>query len=193
MEDVLGNLSKKILDKISVEEQEYIIVAYGIRQLILIILNIIMVIIWGILWRELLFSTAFFLWFAVLRPFAGGYHADTELRCYGMSVVILNIILICKKYILLSVQQYLVVGFISIVLILALAPVENRSNPLGENEIRIYKKNTRIIVIIFSVVMFVSMFVRIEMFYSSIVYSLFLVCISLLAGKIKYRGSIVEG
>lgn len=187
MDMVLKNLSKKILNMINVETQDHIVIEYGIQQMFLIVLNVLTVIILGTLWKELLFSLLFLLWFVMLRPFAGGYHADTKSGCYLLSIVALNCILAYKSQTWFSIPQYFIVWSISVVLILGLAPVANSSNPLEEKEIKVYKKKVKKLVVLFSMIMFGSILLETEVIYSSIVYSLFLICILLVAGKRKYR------
>ncbi|MDD3278594.1 MAG: accessory gene regulator B family protein [Lachnospiraceae bacterium] len=192
MDKILRILSKKIMDKLNVDVQEYAIVLYGIQQTLLIGLNILTVILLGFLWGEFLFSILFFVWFAILRPFSGGYHADTELRCYIMSVAMLNIILICKHYVNFFVWQYLIIWILAFLIIFRYAPVENSSNRLDKSEILVYGKKTRRILFVFSIFMLLSIIQGLEVIYSSIVFSLFLCSVLVLAGKIKYEKYIVK-
>lgn len=65
-------------------------------------INVLTLVISGILWQELSFTLLVFLELFFLRPYAGGYHADTELGCYLISILMMNIIIFLKKGIVLS-------------------------------------------------------------------------------------------
>ena len=73
--------SEKIAEKISDDKEEQEILQYGLHQGFTILLNLVTLIVCGILWNELSLMLFLFLGIFFLRPYAGGYHADTELRC----------------------------------------------------------------------------------------------------------------
>lgn len=80
----------KIAEMISCDKEEREIIQYGLHQGFMILLNLLTIIICGGLWKELPFALLLFLGIFILRPYAGGYHADTELRCYLISTVAVN-------------------------------------------------------------------------------------------------------
>lgn len=84
------------IEQLSEEEREEII-NYGIRRSIVISISIIVTImagyLLGIVWQSIFFLFCF----SALRKYAGGYHADTPIRCYFLSFITLFIALMGIK------------------------------------------------------------------------------------------------
>lgn len=72
----------RLIEEISDNKEEQEIIQYGLHQVRVILINVLTLVISGILWQELSFTLLVFLELFFLRPYAGGYHADTELGCY---------------------------------------------------------------------------------------------------------------
>ena len=76
------------IEQLSEEEREEII-NYGIRRSIVISISTIVTImagyLLGIVWQSIFFLFCF----SALRKYAGGYHADTPIRCYFLSFITL--------------------------------------------------------------------------------------------------------
>lgn len=88
---MIGEWSRKISNQICENQNEKEIIQYGLNQLFWILLNFFAIAISGVLWHEFCFSILVFLEIYFLRPYAGGYHADTEIKCCMISVGIVNI------------------------------------------------------------------------------------------------------
>ena len=76
---MIGEWSRKISNQICENQNEKEIIQYGLNQLFWILLNFFAIAISGVLWHEFCFSILVFLEIYFLRPYAGGYHADTEM------------------------------------------------------------------------------------------------------------------
>ena len=77
---MIGEWSRKISNQICENQNEKEIIQYGLNQLFWILLNFFAIAISGVLWHEFCFSILVFLEIYFLRPYAGGYHADTEIK-----------------------------------------------------------------------------------------------------------------
>lgn len=99
MSDKLSNI---IAEKISSNQNEMVVIQYGIHQLLATIVNFLTIFICGILWEEVELCVILFVGIFILRPYAGGYHANTEFKCYAFSMGMINIAMIAKKKIILS-------------------------------------------------------------------------------------------
>lgn len=80
-----------------------------------------------------------------LRSFAGGYHAKTPIRCYIFSVILLIIVSSCMKYIFIAEWVYYAILATAALVVLILAPVEDKNKPLDETEHKVYKRRTMLI------------------------------------------------
>lgn len=101
MEKHRKKFSIRLIEKIGHDEEEREIIQYGLHQGFLILLNLLTTVVCGILWKELPFVLLVFWGIFFLRPYAGGYHADTELRCYFLSTAMMNMVVFLKKTIVL--------------------------------------------------------------------------------------------
>lgn len=121
------------------------IYCYGIQQGFVVLLNIATTLLIGMichmLWQSIVFTAAYI----PLRSFAGGYHAKTPNRCYVSSIVLMFAVLLAMKYTSLTNFICSIIVLISSVLIVLLAPVENRNKPLDHTEQRVYRNRTLVI------------------------------------------------
>ena len=85
--------SKKLVDALAdsgvISSDDRTLYIYGFHQMGVTLLNFSTDIIIGVLTGMLLESLLFLAVYISLRKFAGGYHAKTELRCYGLSTLLL--------------------------------------------------------------------------------------------------------
>lgn len=186
MERIVQSLSKKIAGYVSTDEEQRDVLEYGVHQTILIILNVLTVVVFGLVWNDLLFISILFVCFVTVRSYAGGYHADTELRCYLLSIVEINLLLLFKYYLEIPSEIYIVIAGVAVLIIFFLAPVANFTKPLDSCEVTVYRKRTRRMLLAQSALMILFIVLDFENGYSSIAYSFVLVCILLVSGKIKY-------
>lgn len=125
------------------EEERIEIIKYGIKRGKIIFFSTLLTIMFGCLlgiaWQSVIF------WFclSILRKYAGGYHADTENRCYVISFIVVAVSLMCVKQINVSWMLGIVLQTISLLVILVLAPVENKNHILDEDEKKQYATRTR--------------------------------------------------
>lgn len=106
---MIGEWSRKISNQICENQNEKEIIQYGLNQLFWILLNFFAIAISGVLWHEFCFSILVFLEIYFLRPYAGGYHADTEIKCCMISVGIVNIAMLVRKINVISLDCMFVI------------------------------------------------------------------------------------
>ena len=80
-----------------------------------------------------------------LRSCAGGYHAKTPVRCYVFSIILIFAVVLAMKYVHFTVFicSIMIVG--SSIVILRLAPVEDKNKSLDAEEQKVYRKRTYLI------------------------------------------------
>lgn len=170
---------------ISYEEKE--IIEYGIRQLVTIPLSIAVVIILGSLLGVFWQSIIFLFTFIPLRMYAGGYHADSQSRCFVLSAIIVIISFCSLKYVVWPVSGSLLLGLSSFIIIMFMAPVENDNKKLDELERMVYGIRTKVILVIEGLILLASLYFGQSILFSTITVSFIIVSISLLAGNVKNR------
>ena len=174
---MISEWSRTISNQICENQNEKEIIQYGLNQFFWIILNFIGIVISGILWNEFYFGILIFSEIYFLRPYTGGYHANTEINCYMVSVGIVNIAMLLRKINVLSLDS----------VIALFSPADNSIHPLLKADSRYYRKRSRQLVFWYSSLLAVSMALRITVLGDSIIYTILIVGVSVLAGKWKYK------
>lgn len=184
---MINEWSKRISNHICVNQNEREFIQYGLNQFFWILLNFFAIAISGILWHEFCFSILVFLEIYFLRPYAGGYHADTEMKCCMISVGIVNIAMLVRKVNMVSLNGMLMIYICFICVIVLFSPVDNPIHPLSKADSKLYGKRSRQLVFGYSCLLVVSIVLRIIVLRDSIIYTILIVGVSALAGRWKYR------
>ncbi|MDO4337220.1 MAG: accessory gene regulator B family protein [Eubacteriales bacterium] len=187
----MGRLEEKWLygfaEKISANKDEYEVVQYGLHQSVLIMVNFLSILICGAFWGELLFSLLLFMVIFFLRPYAGGYHADTELRCYMISVGAMNAAMFLRKSVTISITIEMVMYIGAVLYIWINAPLENPQNELEEIEIEEYSRKANQILLVCSLLTGLSLYFKNRLFLDANYYGIIIVATAVLTGKWKYK------
>lgn len=138
--------------------------------------------------NSILASIVFLIFFFLIRKFAGGYHADTYLRCHIISWVNQILMVLLYKMLPTIFLKPLTLFFIltGTIFIFLFAPVENKSKPLSVKEKEKYAVLSKSIVAFAAIMVIVLSFTNTAFRYMLIaVFGIFSVSISLVAEKIK--------
>jgi len=127
-------------DVIIKEDRE--IYEYGTEQILFNTINLIVILIIGLSFNALLEIVTFIIPYILLRGYAGGYHAETKLKCFVYSIMMIIIVVMTNKIFEFNELYYLVV-LISSITIIKLGPVETDTKPLDDTEIKVYEKKMR--------------------------------------------------
>lgn len=95
--------------------------------------------------------TDFVIIFCILCAFRrniGGFHAKTRIGCYLFSCSIIYLSLLATN-LKIQVQILIMIAFLSLIVILLLAPVDNKNRRMDAEDIKYYRHRLYIIVIIF--------------------------------------------
>lgn len=138
-----------------ISEEEKALIQYGLEAGFGFIAYLVLSLAVGLLSGRLLEAIVFTAAFMCLRPYAGGYHAGSQIRCLVLSTLLTAAALILTV-LLQGMYQFgatAICWIIGSVLILACAPVGTSNKPLDSLEIRVYGRNARIILGVESVVL----------------------------------------
>ena len=95
---------------------------------------------------------------SVTKPFIGGYHEDSQIKCFVATVIIIILIIILGKNNSLSFVSCIIVNLISLFSIYNKAPIIDSRMPITKEEI--IKKNRKIgitnvvVLVLFSIIIF---------------------------------------
>lgn len=172
------------LEQFSKDEVDQII-EYGMERGKVILITTLTALALGCIFGILFQGLVFWCSFCLLRRYAGGYHADTQNRCYVISLVVAILSFSCIRWI----EHMGTVGFllqaISLFIILLLAPVENKNRVLDESEKKKYGIKTRVIAVLLSFIYVILCIANRQAIAIPVGIAFLVVAISLITGYIK--------
>lgn len=151
-------VEKLISEDIIVAEDKQLYI-YGLKEGIIILLNLITVVALGILLDMLMESIIFMVTYMPLRSFAGGYHARTQIMCYLSSIVLIVLCLYIIGQINIDFISFAIMILLGIIPIAKFAPLADANKPICQKEKIIFRKKTKrilsveIIIIVFFLIM----------------------------------------
>lgn len=157
MSKYISKISQKIVKMLLqydvITEEDYEVYIFGVYQNIVLIINLLtsftIFALAGLIVEGILFSV----FYSLLRSYAGGYHSQSLLVCYVLSVLVAVVIAYIVNNINIS-YLLLIIYLISMILIWRLAPVDTRNKRLDEIEKTIYMKKVRYIIVTITFIMF---------------------------------------
>lgn len=186
---MLGRLSQRFADKLVgfgiISESDIEIYVFGFYQIVMLLLNVVTTLILGVAFRLIVPCIILNIAYIVIRISAGGYHADSPVKCYIYSTLMIAVLLSVIKWIHIPNTVLASMLVISGIVIVILAPVETENNPLDEIEKKVYRKRS---LIVLSLEILACIFLQIiskKWVVQIIVLGLFAECIMLIAGAIK--------
>lgn len=156
---VFWQMRKKYL---SGKDEKMYIYAYGL--LIGQAINIIIACLLAIIFNAYITVFIFLAFYIPLRTYAGGYHARTYDMCTLASAVLICIVCFISKMIPYNfiLGTNLTIGVISGILIFALAPIEDCNKPLEYTERDCYRRRSRVIWIVETVIWMICYWMKAE-------------------------------
>lgn len=129
---------------------------YGIEVMATSLVNILLLLLIGILSGTINQAIVYFVSYAFLRKFIGGYHCDSNFKCITFNVSKYVFFIWLYPHVEISKIIMISVIIISLILILYKAPYEHKNRSINENERFIYKKYSFIITSIYAVFILLS-------------------------------------
>lgn len=182
-------LSEKITGKLIragiISETDTDVYVYGFFQLAMMLLNIVTTLFLGILFQLLIPCILLNLSYIPLRINAGGHHADSPMKCYINSTIMIAALLAVIKWIPIHPAVSAVLLVLSGGVIWILAPVEAENNPWEDTEKLIYRRKSRVILGIEIIAFVITLIFTKKWVSETIVLGVFTECLMLLVGAVK--------
>ena len=156
---VVNLFVEKLINEDIIVADDKEIYIYGVKEGIIILLNLITVVFLGILSDMLWESMIFMATYMPLRSFAGGYHARTQIKCYLSSVVLILLCLYIIREINLDFTSFAIMVILGIIPIAKFAPLGDVNKPICQKEKTVFRKkvnrilSVEIIIIVFLLIM----------------------------------------
>lgn len=187
---MLNKLSIFIIERLisadSISKSDKELYTYGGFVFLSNLFYIIIAISFGLIFHCIIQILVFIIVLFFLRSYAGGYHANTELRCEILTTIMLFSTAIIIKLVKQNTSVWLLfLTFISVLIILILAPLTSSSKPLDDKLIKKNKKVTFFIVISISIIILICFIWHINIVLIPCCLSFIIESLSLVGGTIK--------
>lgn len=142
MKSISGTIANTLWTQGIIQEEDIDTCRYGLDVFISSVLEIASILLIAAFIGNFIEAVLLFTAFIPLRVYAGGYHADTKLKCYlislgvyGVFTAIMNI-LPQGLYLVLSLS----VAIFSLIMVLVAAPVVHKNKTVNDIERKYYRK-----------------------------------------------------
>lgn len=139
-------------DAIEMEKAE--VYQYGFEILFSSITTFLIAVLSGVLLHCFTAAMLFFVIFATFRQICGGYHANHYWSCNLLFLLVINAVLVVYRFFptdSFTTMHYIFLS-VSLLIICAYAPVENENKPLNAKQVLLFRKISRIIAILLTVI-----------------------------------------
>lgn len=187
MEKIIDKIIDKMKRSDSLTDDEEI-VRRGLEIIAIKIFFAVIIIIAGLLFGCFFESLVFTISFTSLRQYSGGYHADSQNKCFVMSTLMLIISLGIIKLIKIFPQLILpldLITLISIVYIFVAAPIDTPNKRLDKDEIRVYGKRARIFAAVLTIITAALFLLDLNIFASAVMTGIVMSAYLMVKGQIS--------
>ena len=142
MKNISDNIADTLLQSGILQDDNVDACRYGLDIFVSSVLEIISILVISVFVGNFVETLLFFLTFVPLRIYAGGYHADTKLKCYFVSIGVyaaFTAAIYALPQSLYTTVNILMARF-SVVIVFAAAPVVHRNKTVNEVERMYYRK-----------------------------------------------------
>ena len=129
-----------------IKEEEQEIYEFGIRNGMILLLNIVTAFLIGLVTKKLVVVAVFTASFMVLRSYTGGYHSNSRVFCYIGSNLVLFIPIYTEKLFLKAPFMILLMFLILATgIIFGLSPMHSKNRKLDDKELKHFGRKARFI------------------------------------------------
>lgn len=142
MRNIANNIAALLNANGIIQEDDMDTCRYGLEIFISSLLELTSILFISIFMDNFLETLLFFAAFIPLRVYAGGYHADTQIKCYMVSLGVYGLFTTLMR--IVPTSCYTIIIYISIamslIIVLTLAPVRHTNKTLTPQETKVYKE-----------------------------------------------------
>lgn len=181
-----GWLSRRMVERGIIKEEEQEIYQFGIRNGMIILLNVLTAFLIGLVTEKLLIVAVFTVSFMVLRSYTGGYHSDSRIFCYIGSNLVLFIPVYTQSLFVKTEDSILCILLaIAVSIILIFSPMHSKNRKLDEAELKHFGRKARAITVAQLIVLGVLWYMEHESYAYAIYSSICITAVLMLIGKIQ--------
>ena len=142
-----------------IDENEYEIFDYCFQIIFSALFSSVFILMWAILFKQVINTLLFFIGFFFCRTFSGGFHANNQTTCFLLTqIIFLSFILIITYYeIQRSNITIIVITLLTDLIIYFFAPVDNINKPFNKNEIKRFRFQSRLFLMIITLIVIIAL------------------------------------
>lgn len=188
---MLNNLGKRLTNTLinnhQIDESERCLYEYGFFIFLSNAIYVIITLILGSIFNILFASIVFYVAFSLIRRYAGGFHASSEINCTLITTISIFLCLLCTKLCETNNIQMpiLVLTSIAAISIFVLCPLDTPAKPLTKEESEYFRKISWVILFLIMLTICIGWYFKLEFLMYPCCMSLILESILLVSGKIK--------
>lgn len=190
MKNISDNIADTLLQSGILRDDNVDACRYGLDIFVSSVLEIISILVISVFVGNFVETLLFFLAFVPLRIYAGGYHADTKLKCYFVSIGVYAAFT-AAIYSLpqtLYITVNMLMSMFSVVIVFTAAPVVHRNKTVNEIERMYYRKFSILICMVETLIILIltAVFPR-SIYIVSLVFGQLAVTLSMVAAIVKRK------
>lgn len=190
MKNISDNIADTLLQSGILRDDNVDACRYGLDIFVSSVLEIISILVISVFVGNFVETLLFFLAFVPLRIYAGGYHADTKLKCYFVSIGVYAAFTVAIYSLpqTLYITVNMLMSMFSVVIVFAAAPVVHRNKTVNEIERMYYRKFSILICMVETLIILIltAVFPR-SIYIVSLVFGQLAVTLSMVAAIVKRK------
>lgn len=181
-----GWLSRRLVERGIIKEEEQEIYQFGIRNGMIILLNVLTAFLIGLVTEKLFVVAVFTLSFMVLRSYTGGYHSDSRIFCYVGSNLVL-FIPVYTEMLFVQTDNYILIILLALAvgIIMVCSPMHSKNRKLDEAEQKHFGRKARVITVVQLIVLGVLWYMEQDAYAYAIYSSICIIAVLMLIGKVQ--------
>lgn len=179
-------LGRRMVERGIIREEERELYEFGIRNGMILFLDITTAFLIGLLTTKLAVVAIFTVSFMVLRSYTGGYHSDSRIFCYiGSNMVLFIPVYTENIFLKASDMQVYILLSLAMVIILWLSPMHSKNRKLDQKEQKHFGRKARLVAVM-ELIIFLALWYIGQTAYAYAVYtSICITALFMLAGKVQ--------
>ena len=181
-----GWLSRRLVERGIIKEEEQEIYQFGIRNGMIILLNVLTAFLIGLVTEKLFVVAVFTLSFMVLRSYTGGYHSDSRIFCYVGSNLVL-FIPVYTEMLFVQTDNYILIILLvlAVGIIMVCSPMHSKNRKLDEAEQKHFGRKAKVITVMQLIVLGVLWYMEQDAYAYAIYSSICITAVLMMLGKMQ--------
>lgn len=169
-----------------IKEEEQELYEFGIRNGMILFLDIVTAFLIGLLTGKLVVVAVFTVLFMVLRSYTGGYHSDSRVFCYIGSNLVLFVPVYTEGLFAETEESILLLLLsLAVVIIFLFSPMHSKNRRLDEEEQKHFGRKARLVAVVELLVLAALGYIGQNAYAYAVYTSLCITAVFMLVGKIQ--------